>query len=125
MLGRHTVVVREPAATHTTLEKARAWAARSPKAWDYEVSAPRRCLLPVGAKLCRRHCRRNAGSDRSFSCGREAFTIPYIDPTPQHGEGCRRVWMRSGSSLTVLRWCSLSTTMQYADFREFTFHALG
>src|SRR5829696_641854 len=83
IVGRHTVVVRAPAATHTTLEIARAWAATSPKAWEYEVSAPSRCLLPVSAKLCRRHCRKNAGSDRSLSRGREAFTIPYIDPTLQ------------------------------------------
>src|SRR5215208_1847547 len=33
MVGRYIVVVSAPAATHTTLERARAWAATSPKAW--------------------------------------------------------------------------------------------
>src|SRR5215208_3483506 len=70
IVGRPTVVVRTPAATHITLEIARAWAATSPKAWEYEVSAPSRCLLPVSAKLCRR----NACSDRSLSRDREAFS---------------------------------------------------
>src|SRR5215208_1399488 len=79
IVGRHTVGVRAPTDTHTPLEIARAWAATSPKAWEYEVSAPSRCLLPVSAKLCRRH----ACSGRSLSHGREAFTIPYIDPTLQ------------------------------------------
>jgi hypothetical protein len=41
---------------------------------EYEVSASSRYLLPVSAKLCRRHCRRNAGSERSLSRGREAFS---------------------------------------------------
>ena len=31
IVGRHTVVVRAPAATHTTVEIARAWAATLPK----------------------------------------------------------------------------------------------
>src|SRR5215208_7800798 len=70
IVGRHTVGVRAPTDTHTPLEIARAWAATSPKAWEYEVSAPSRCLLPVSAKLCRR----NACSDRSLSRDREAFS---------------------------------------------------
>src|SRR5215203_4956854 len=39
IVGRHTVVVRAPAATHTTLEIARAWAATSPKAGNMSIGS--------------------------------------------------------------------------------------
>ena len=52
-----------------------------------------RAIVPDNATALQRFHHRL--SERSIYCGSEAFTIPYIDPTPQHVGVDHRVWMSS------------------------------
>jgi hypothetical protein len=64
---------------------------------EYEQDTPTGWMRPWGSDAAYRRVQSLAGNVRDSIQGyrgSEAFTIPYIDPTPQHVGICDRVRMR-------------------------------